>query len=253
MIRSIVAVLSFGATASGMAGESTMVRSGAAVDTVMAGSRALDPRLLHSYALNRELVFTRGDSTRPFGRQSEQLTIDTLDGRPVLIHVVGFDTPAAVTLDSSWVDATTLSPIRMRSANRNRTVAVEFGAGTVRTTTTPARGAPHTEERSVEVSPFEWNMLPLVVSALPLRAGYRAVLPVFSDRSGGVVWYSVAVTADTFFTRSSGYRSPMWVLSATPDSTAPSVEWWVSQRHRFVDRSRVSEPGASMLYSRPGL
>jgi hypothetical protein len=223
---------------------------GASSDTVQAGSPALDPGVLHPYALNRELTLTRGDTVRPFGRQSERLTTDTLDGRTVLLHVITFDTPNALTIDSSWVDPATLSPIRMQSSNKNRVVELEFAKGTVRATTRPAAGAPSTTEHRLGVRAFEWNMLPLALSSLPLRPGYRAELPVFSDRAGRVVWYSVRVAADTFLTRASGYRAPMWQLVATPDSGGSSAHWWVSQRHRFVDQALVSEPGISILYAR---
>ena len=81
-------------------------------DTVQAGSPALDPGVLHPYELRRELTMTRGDTVRPFGRQSETLSSDTLEDRPVLLHMVTFDTPNALTVDSSWVDPATLSPIR---------------------------------------------------------------------------------------------------------------------------------------------
>jgi hypothetical protein len=219
-------------------------------DTVQAGSPVLDPSVLHPYQIERELTMTRGDTVRPFGRQRETLSPGRLGGRPVLLHVVAFDTPNARTVDSSWVDAGSLSPLRMRSSNKFRVVDLEFGRGTVRATTSPAGAAATTAEHRLGVRPLEWNMLPLALSSLPLRPGYRAELPVFSDRAGRVVWYSVRVAADTFITRASGYRSPMWLLVATPDSGAPEARWWVSQRHRFVDQALVSEPGVAMLYSR---
>jgi hypothetical protein len=219
-------------------------------DTVEAGSPVLDPAILRPYGLRRELTMTRGDTVRPFGRQSEVLTAATVDGRPVLLHVVTFDTPNALTVDSSWVEPATLSPIRMQSSNKFRVLELEFGNGAVRATTTPAGGAPTTSEHPLTVRPFEWNMLPLALSSLPLRSGYTAQLPVFSDRAGRVVWYSVRVAADTFLTRAGGYRSPMWQLVARADSGGSEAQWWVSQRHHFVDQALVSEPGVSILYAR---
>jgi hypothetical protein len=224
-----------------------------ATDTVQAGSPVLDPGVLRPYQLRRELTMTRGDSVRRFGRQSEVLTADTIGGRPVLLHVVTFDTPNALTVDSSWVDPVTLSPIRMQSSNQFRVVDLEFGTGTVRATTTPADSAPTTSEHPLAVRAFEWNMLPLALSSLPLRPGYTARIPVFSDRAGQVVWYSLRVAADTFLTRASGHRSPMWQIVARADSGGPDAQWWVSQRHHFVDQALVSEPGVSILYAREGL
>ena len=98
--------------------------------------------------------------------------------------------------------------------------------------------------------PFEWNMFGLAISALPLRPGYRATMPVYVDRFQRLVWYGIEVVRDTSLVRASGYHSPMWEVLATPDSAAPSARFWVSQRHRFVDQVLVWEPGVSILYER---
>jgi hypothetical protein len=219
-------------------------------DTVQAGDTVLDAAVLHPFSLTRNLTLTRGDTVRPFGRQSEQLATTTLDGRPVLLDVLTFQTPNATTVDSSWIDARSLQPLRMRSANSARTVSLEFDGRRVRGGTTPASGAPTMLDRQLDIRPFEWNMFGLAVSALPLRVGYRATMPVYIDRFARVVWYAVDVVQDTSLVRASGYQAPMWEVLATADSAAPSARFWVSQRHRFVDRVLVWEPGVSILYAR---
>ena len=219
-------------------------------DTVQAGHPALDAARLKPFSLVRQLTMTRGDSVRPFGRQSEQLTSGTLDGRPVLLDVLTFDTPNAVTTDSSWVDPRTLQPLRMRSTNPARVVSLEFEGHRVRGGTRPSSGTPTSVDRQLGVRAFEWNMFGLAVSALPLEPGYRTVMPVFIDRFDRVVWYRVEVVKDTSLVRASGYQAPMWEVVATSDSVAPSARFWVSQRHRFVDRVLVWEPGVSILYAR---
>jgi len=221
-----------------------------AVDTVQAGDPVLRAGHLRPFALVRQLTMTRGDSVRPFGTQSEELTTATLAGRPVLLDVLTFDTPNAVTVDSSWVEAETLQPIRMRSSNESRVVTLEFDGRRVRGRTVPSTGQPTILDRELEVQPFEWNMFGLAVSALPLRPGYRAAMPVYLDRYGRVVWYHVEVVKDTSLVRRSGFEAPMWEVLATPDSAAHSARFWVSRRHRLVDRVLVWEPGISILYAR---
>lgn len=223
---------------------------GSAADTVQAGDSILDPSRLRPFELVRELTLSQGDTVRPFGRQIERLTLDTLAGRPVLLDVLIFDTPRALTVDSSWIDAATLRPIRMQSSNRMRVVRLEFEGDRVRGSTTPAGGAPEAIEHRLGVRPFEWNMFGLAISALPLRPGYRAVMPVFVAPYDRVVWYTVEVVGDTTLTRESGFQAPMWELVATGDSAATSARLWVSQRHRLVDRALLSDPGISILYAR---
>ena len=221
-----------------------------AADTVQAGDQLLDPSLLHPFSLRRNLTITRGDTVKPFGRQSEQLASASLGGREVLLDVLTFETPNATTVDSSWVDPTTLQPIRMRSSNAARSVSLDFDRDRVRGATTPAKGDVATLDQDLGVRPFEWNMFGLAISALPLRPGYRATMPVYVDRFQRLVWYGIEVVRDTSLVRASGYHSPMWEVLATPDSAAPSARFWVSQRHRFVDQVLVWEPGVSILYER---
>lgn len=219
-------------------------------DTVQAGDSVLDPSVLRPFALLRTLTLTRGDTVKPFGRQSEQFARAGLDGREVLLDVLTFETPNATTVDSSWFDPHTLQPIRMRSSNAARSVALDFDGERVRGATTPATGEAARLDQQLGVRPFEWNMFGLAISALPLRPGYRATMPVYVDRFQRVVWYGIEVVRDTSIVRASGYHAPMWEVLATPDSGAPSARFWVSQRHRFVDRVLVWEPGVSILYAR---
>jgi hypothetical protein len=219
-------------------------------DTIQAGDAVLDASLLRPFSLTRTLTMTRGDSVKPFGHQSEQLATATLDDRPALLDVLTFDTPNATTVDSSWIDAGTLRPLRMHSSNASRVVSLEFDGARVSGGTTPAGAPTTTLNRQLGVRPFEWNMFGLAISALPLEPGYRATMPVYVDRFERVVWYAVKVLRDTSIIRASGFHAPMWEVLATPDSAAPTAHFWISQRHRFVDQVLVSEPGISIMYAR---
>lgn len=231
-------------------GTRTATRGAATRDTVQAGDTVVDAARLKPFSLLRQLTLTRGDTVKPFGTQSEQLTSDTLDGRPVLLDILTFETPNATTVDSSWIDPRTLRPIRMRSSNAARVVSLDFDGRHVRHGTAPSTGAPTTLNHRLDIRPFEWNMFGLALSALPLRTGYRATMPVYMDRFGRVIWYAVEVVRDTSLVRANGRHAPMWEVLATGDSAAPSARFWVSQRHRFVDRVLVWEPGVSIMYAR---
>jgi hypothetical protein len=224
--------------------------SAAPLDTIQAGDSRVEAARLRPFAIERRLTLTRGDTLQSFGRQSESLDFHTLDGRPVLLSVLTFETPRATTVDSSWLDAATLRPIRMQSSNAVRTITLEFEGNRVRGGTTPSAGSPTTIDHRLSARPFEWNMFGLALSALPLGPGFRAAMPVFMDRFERVVWYRVEVLRDTVLVRSNGHRAPMWEVLATADSAAPSARFWVSQRHRFVDQVRVWEPGVAIMYDR---
>ncbi len=219
-------------------------------DTVTAGARTVSSRYLSDFTVVRQLTLTRGDSSRPFGTQTETLTSGRLNGRPTLLDVLIFDTPRARTVDSSWIDPETLKPLRFQSHNAARTVRIDFAADRVRGQTTPADSAPTTFDRKLGVAPFEWNVLSLAVSALPLREGYCANLPVYTDRFDQVSWYEVHVVGDTTIERKTRGPEPVWEVVARAGTPAPEARYWISRRHRVVSRVLVSEPGISILYAR---
>ena len=219
-------------------------------DTVPAGTRTISPKHLGNFTVVRQLTMTRGDSITPFGTQTETLTSGRLDGGPTLLDVLVFDTPRGRTVDSSWIESETLKPLRLKSDNAARSVTLEFGDGRVQGRTVPADSAPILTDRRLEVYPFEWNVMALAVSALPLRDGYCASLPVYSDRAGRVSWYQVDVLGDTTIARKSRGPEPVWEVVARADSAVPEVRYWISRRHRVVSRVLVSEPGISIMYAR---
>jgi hypothetical protein len=210
----------------------------------------VDAERLHPFSLMRHLTMTRGDTVKPFGRQSEQLTSATRDGQPVLLDVLTFETPNGTTVDSSWIDARSLRPLRMHSSNKARVVTLEFEGPRVRGRVVPSTGSATDLDAELGVPPFEWNTFGLALSALPLRPGYRVAMPVYVDRFSRIVWYSVEVVRDTAVIRPAGNRAPVWKVLATGDSAVPSARFWVSQRHHLVDRVLVSEPGVSIMYAR---
>jgi hypothetical protein len=225
-------------------------RSGTSCDTVTAGAKTVSSRYLTDFTVVRQLTLTRGDTSRPFGTQTETLTSGRLNGRPTLLDILVFDTPRARTVDSSWIDRETLKPLRFQSHNAARTVRLDFVADRIRGQTTPADSAPTYFDRRLGVAPFEWNVLALAVSALPLRQGYCANLPVYTDRFDRVSWYKVQVVRDTTIERKTRGPEAVWEVVARADTAAPEARYWISRRHRVVSRVVVSEPGISILYAR---
>jgi hypothetical protein len=219
-------------------------------DTVEAGEAAISPKHSQGFTVVRRLLLTRGDSTMPFGTQTETLTYTRLNGQPTLLDVLVFDTPRGKTVDSSWVDQLTSRPLRFRSNNATRSVTLNFEGERVRGRNVPSTG-PSTEiDQGLGIRPFEWNILGLAIGALPLRAGYCAKLPVYSDRFDRVSWYRVEVVRDTTVERKSRPPEAVWEVVARAETPAPSARYWVSRHHGVVSRVLVWEPGISIMYAR---
>ena len=238
-------VLVAGAGSAGTTG-----RGNGTCETLPAGARTISAKYFSDFAVVRQLTLTRGDTSSHFGTQTETLTTARLGRRPALLDVLVFDTPRGRTIDSSWIDPQTLKPLRFHSQNANRTVRLDFAADRVWGQTTPADSVPTFLDRRLGVAPFEWNVLALAVSALPLEQGYCARLPVYTDRLDRVSWYEVRVLGDTTIERKTRGPEAVWEVVARPDSAAPQARYWISRKHRVVSRVLVSEPGISILYAR---
>lgn len=219
-------------------------------DTLQAGNTTISATNIQSFTVVRHLMLTRGDSTTPFGTQTEALTSGQLDGHPTLLNIQVFDTPRGKTVDSSWVDNRTLQPLRLQSNNAARAITLDFSARRLRGRTVPDSGAATQVDQQLPVQPFEWNVLGLVIGALPLRAGYCAQLPVYSDRFTTVKWYTVKVVGDTTIPRKTRAPEAVWEVVAKGETPAPMARYWVSRHHRMVSRVLVSEPGISIMYAR---
>jgi hypothetical protein len=223
---------------------------GTGCDTVQAGDATISLRHLQSFTVTRHLILTRGHSVMPFGTQTETLTSSRLNGRPTLLDVLVFDTPRGKTVDSSWVDGRTFQPLRFQSNNAARAITLDFEGKRLRGRTVPSTGAPTEVDQHLVVRPFEWNILGLAIGGLPLRTGYCAQLPVYSDRFGKVIWYTVEVLRDTTVARKSRPAEAVWEVVARGEEPAPSARYWVSRHHRVVSRVLVWEPGISIMYAR---
>jgi hypothetical protein len=205
--------------------------SGSGCDSVEAGDVSVAAERLHPFTVVRNLTLTRGDTVKPFGQQTETLRNGEHRGQGVMLDVLVFDTPNGKTVDSSWVDARTLRPLRFQSNNASRAVGLEFDARQVKGRTVPSTGTPMEISQELDARAFEWNVFGLAIAAMPLRVGYCAAVPVYSDRSGRAVWYKVSVEKETTIERKSGRMEPVWEVRAMADTTVPAARYWISRRH----------------------
>ena len=218
-------------------------------DTVQAGDAVVDAARLKPFALLRELTLTRGTRSSRSAASPSSLRA-THWTAAVLLDVLTFETPNATTVDSSWIDARTLRPLRMRSSNAARVVSLEFEGQRVRgdhaqlrcahaagpAPRGPALRVEHVRPRAVGPAPR--GRVPGDDAGLhgPLRA--RRLV-----RGRGRAGHQ-------HHTGERASRSDVGG-SGPGDSVAPSARFWVSQRHRFVDQVLVWEPGVSIMYQRP--
>lgn len=156
------------------------------------------------------------------------------DGPPgALLSVQTFRSPDGATVDSSWMSGETLAPIRHRSHNARRVMALDFDGSRVRGSVRPADGEEERIDQALDPPTFDSNVADLVVSALPLAEGYRARVPTYVYERGGRVWSDVEVEGVEEVS-AGGRTVEAWKVRA---GSGGSTRYWIARDDRRVVRS----------------
>jgi hypothetical protein len=176
--------------------------------------------------------------------------LQTLEERPQgrLLSVQTFDYRGQTTVDSSLSDHATLKPIRHRSHNPKRVMALDFSGSRIVGTYRPAKGEAKTIDQNAERPVFDSNISDLVIAALPLKPGFAARIPCYIYEQGGLVWYDVSVADEVTLTMKSAGRIACWKVVA--NAKGRKSTYWIRKEPREVVRVEVEIPGGRFLIER---
>jgi hypothetical protein len=123
------------------------------------------------------------EAALPAQRLDEYVT--TYRGRPAVLQVAQVG-GSQTYVDSALMYRDGLAPIWEVSRNGTRVTRFTFDGSHVRTTVTNGEAAPDTKEHHYEVAVFPFQQLDAVIRSLPLRRGYEALLPLYSEGDDAV-------------------------------------------------------------------
>jgi hypothetical protein len=148
----------------------------------------------------------------PMGQGGRSLARATENGRDVLVLTSTMNIgPFVQQADTVTVDARTFAPIRVRQAGRvqgqEAFVRLDYDGGRARgTARAPGREGMRdvTVDTAVAAGTLDDNQLEAMVPALPLVAGGRVTVPVFSGGQGGARVMTLAVAGEESVTVPAG-------------------------------------------------
>lgn len=137
-----------------------------------------------------------GDTTEKemgLGRAEQSLT--EYKGKPAVLLVSSFARATQTFLDSAIVMRAGLAPVWETSRIGSRVTHYEYSGKQVRLTITSPDSGTRSREHTYDVPVFHFNELDLLIRSLPLREGYEAILPLYSEGSDELEMDTVRVMA----------------------------------------------------------
>lgn len=213
---------------------------------IQAGDPVVEGRRIAAGTTTLRMVASQNGQETEIGTVTEEVSRLELAGRAVIQRVQTVRSPMVGTLaDTVIVAAETLAPVRHRSQNPQRVMALDFSGKKVTGSVTPLGGEPQPVSAEYDIAIFDSNPLDLVIRALPLKAGYGARIPVYIHELGGKVVVQIRVAGEEPVDAGAGTMVEAWkveIEQGTQKSTA-----WIAKASRELLRQAVSPmPGVEL-------
>lgn len=214
---------------------------------VVAGDSVVEGRRLARVLEEFDIVFVRDGVEQGGPRVVDELAMAELDGKPVLVRVQYVRRGDAVLItDSSFMDPTTLAPIRHLSHAAHRVIALDFEGRAVTGTVTRPNEEPEAVDWNADVPLFDSSTIDLVLRALPLAAGRAWRVPSYIHESGGTVWTTLRVVGTERIDLASG---PVDTWKAEVDWGNDRVTtYWVDRTTRDLVWMESAANGGTIRY-----
>jgi hypothetical protein len=180
------------------------------------GDRALDVARLQPGRWTMEMQVVRDGAGQSVGRSEVELKRVERDGQSALLLTQVMTSPRGTMTDSVLLTRDGLRPISHRSRAPMRVLELDFENLKVTGKTGPADKV-ESFTRAVAELPFDAGAMDIVFQALPLKADYRARLPMYIHEMGGLVWHNLAVTGETEAVLG-GVKVPAWQMKVATDT-----------------------------------
>ena len=105
------------------------------------------------------------------------------NGKPAVMLVSSFSRKDQTFVDSALVMRSGLVPVWETSRFGSRVTRYDYAGKEVRLTITSPDSGTRTRQHTYDVPVFHFNELDVLIRSLPLRAGYEAILPLYSEGS----------------------------------------------------------------------
>ncbi len=129
-------------------------------------------------------VFQAGSANTPereVAQSSDTTRLTSYKGVPAMLLIQGSTTRGRVFIDSALVRRDGLSPIWEIQHSGAHSIRIDYSGTRVRRSDSAPDTALRRVEHTYDVPVFHFNELNQLIRSVPLRAGYYAILPLYSE------------------------------------------------------------------------
>jgi len=164
---------------------------------ILPGSRELSTSHLTASTV-RYRYFTRpspDSAEKEVATGTASVTPITHQGKPALLLVTHSGRPERMFIDTAVVMRDGLAPVWEVSRFSQRMMRWDYSGKNVHRTLTHPDSGTRSAEHTYDVPVFHFNELEALIRSLPLREGFEAILPLYSEGSDELEMDSVRVMA----------------------------------------------------------
>lgn len=180
---------------------------------MLIGNSALATKRILPDTVTRRMLLVQGGQEREIGTYRSEVAEVQHDGRTAFRIVTALNSPMLGTgADTVHIDAATFKPLRHRSVNARRTMALDYRGDSIIGSIAPAGGSAQNIAIKPDTALFDANSTDFIIRSLPLAEGYAARYPVYVNELGGATWVTSRVTGTESLTTSQGQTADVWVV-----------------------------------------
>jgi hypothetical protein len=191
------------------------------------------------------------------GRHEIGMTIQTVRSTDQMGHAaleVGFEeqnTEGVVALVTTWVDASTLLPLRQEAhLDGDRVITLVYGGGqALGVDLAPGRES-HTFNMTVPDSAYTAGEIDLLLRSLPLAADYRTTVPVYFPADKALFPLPIRVAGRETITTRAGRAADCWLVAVDFPGGVTEQFWIEAQDHGLVRILAHDSPTTLVRYDR---
>lgn len=183
------------------------------------------------------LTVQKDTVTRDMGVMTSTTRFAEYQGRPAILLVRTVPTPKGNVVDSVLMLRHTLAPVWEHSHQPSKTMLLAFSDSAVTGEWTPADSAMRSVHHPLPRPVFNAAAQELLISSLPLAAGYQTLIPIYSFELGGMELDTLSVVGTGRVQLRAGGERDAWKLAfGDPFVTAT---YWVDRETREILRQEI--------------
>jgi hypothetical protein len=147
------------------------------------GGAGLNTTHFHDVSITYHVLQAASASTpeREVAQSSDTTRVTSYKGTPALLLIQGSNTRGRVFIDSALVLREGLSPIWEVQHSGAHSIRIDYSGARVRRSDSAPDTAPRRVDHTYDFPVFHFNELNQLIRSVPLRTGYYAILPLYSE------------------------------------------------------------------------